>query len=85
MAFPPPIPLRPADRPETWAEYHRRRQSIAQWRGISDFMIKGHFGSFAELALLAPYRQPATPPRPFVPLSTLLLPSWVRRHEPDGL
>jgi hypothetical protein len=64
--------LRPADRPETWAEYQHRRRILALWRSIGDFVVKGHFASFADLILLAPYRQPMLPPRPFVPFTTLL-------------
>ena len=32
MALPPPIPTRPADRPETWSEYQHRRAVVALHR-----------------------------------------------------
>jgi hypothetical protein len=43
MALPPPIPLRPDDRPETWDEYQQRRSIIAMWRHIGDLIGADHF------------------------------------------
>jgi hypothetical protein len=36
MALLPPIPDRPADRPETWSEYLSRRAMVAMHRQFSD-------------------------------------------------
>ena len=38
MALLPPIPARPADRPESWSEYLRRRAMITLCRQQSDAM-----------------------------------------------
>jgi hypothetical protein len=38
MASLPPIPPRPAGRPETWPEYQRRRQVIALWRRVGELI-----------------------------------------------
>jgi hypothetical protein len=77
MALPPPIPLKPADHPETWAEYCRRREITALWRRIGDFVTDGQLSEF----LFAPYRgvpffsdQPLRPRR-FATLADCLTPA----------
>jgi hypothetical protein len=67
MALPPPIPLIPADRPETWEEYQHRRSVLALWRQIGDFVTAHRLSEF----LFAPYKAPSgfeptavTPPEP---------------------
>jgi hypothetical protein len=46
MALPPPIPLRPDDRPETWDEYQQRRSIIALWRHIGEPTVPSHWSGF---------------------------------------
>jgi hypothetical protein len=67
MALLPPIPDRPADRPETWAEYLSRRAIVAMHRQFADELAAfagtfpdGSFDPFRYFADMAGNRVPFT-------------------------
>lgn len=52
MALLPPIPSRPADRPETWSEYLARRATISMHRQLLDELSAWTGGNFGILQRL---------------------------------
>ena len=77
MALLPPIPDRPADRPETWAEYLSRRAIVALHRQFADelaswlapaFSVEVVKSCFGRFAAAYEFKPKPTPLRTVLPL-----------------